>query len=51
VKVDVMGRAYSTNGVKEQCLQDIGGIAGGIILGWIFDSQGGAVWTGLIWLR
>jgi hypothetical protein len=56
-----MGRACSTYGGKERCIQDFGDLRegdhfgdpdadGSIILKWIFKTWDEA-WTGLSWLR
>jgi hypothetical protein len=59
-----VGRACSTNGEEEKCIEDIGGKArrketteknqgvdGWTILKWILERQDGMVWIGLIWLK
>jgi hypothetical protein len=54
-----MGRACSTNGEQEECIQDTDGKAGGedqdiggwIILKCILERYDGVVWTGSNWLR
>jgi hypothetical protein len=57
-----MGRACSTHGRDEKCIQNLSeSLKGrdhsedqgmdGKILEWIFRKQGGKVWAGCIWLR